>query len=228
MLGFGKYNPFPLTFGGGESTLEVEHLAMLDELAPGWDVSEGTAVWNEAYAHAGVLSLIWSCNERLKNQALPLRMLENLTVWEEATGLRPTLADLDGERRRRVAAKLRGLAGNRLADISDTCSAIFGDNFSQVTRVDPANGITYWPGGPALPSGQGMSAPGPPGFEWSTNRVVLLVVVTTDGLSSALFQDKRSALYDALDTLIPAWMTITIGVGSSFIVNVGIVGQTYI
>ena len=34
--------------------------------------------------------------------------------------------------------------------------------------------------------------------------------------------------FQMLDALVPAWMTFQIGVGTGFIVNQGIVGQTFL
>lgn len=225
-MAFGLYGGFPLRFGGGVSTLETEHMALLDQLEFAWDVSEDSEAYLEAYAHAKVLTTIWICNERLKNQALPLRMLENLTTWEEATSLRPTVKETPQSRRRRLAAKLRGFIGNTMADLEDICEAIFGDNFTELRLASSSNHIIYWPGGAALSTG--LSAPGPPGLEWSTNRVRMAVVVTKTGLSDGQYVDKAGQLVHALDAIAPAWMTFCIGVGSSFIVNQGVVGQTLI
>jgi len=223
---FGIYGGFPFRLGGGPSKLEAEHMSMLDALAPAWDVGEDEPTWLEAYAHAKVLTTMWMCNERLKNQALPLKMMENLPTWEEATSLRPTAEDFPQERRRRLAAKLRGYVGNTLSDLEDVCEQIFGDNFVELRFCDAANVIAYWPGGTAISSG--MAAPGPPGQEWSTNRVRMAVVVTKTGLSANTYMAKAGNLFNTLDALAPSWMTFVIGVGSQFVVNVGTVGQTII
>lgn len=225
-MAFGLYGGFPLRFGGGVSTLETEHLALLDQLEFAWDVNEDSETYLEAYAHAKVLTTIWICNERLKNQALPLRMLENLPTWEEATSLRPTAKEMPQARRRRLAAKLRGLIGNTMADLEDIGAAIFGANFTELRLAESANHIIYWPGGAALSTG--LSAPGPPGQEWSTNRVRLAAVVTKTGLSDSQYVDKAGHLVQALDATAPAWMTFCVGVGSEFVVNQGVVGQTLI
>ena len=44
VLGFGRTNPFPFTLGGGESTIDTIHEALLDAYAPGWDVSDGAGL----------------------------------------------------------------------------------------------------------------------------------------------------------------------------------------
>ena len=221
---FGAYGGFPFEFGGSDGVHEAEHMALLDELAPGWDVSEGTQVWNECYAHARAVTTIWYLSDRLKNEVLPLRMLSNLEEWEAATGLRVVDGDTDIARRQRLAAKLRGLAGNTISDIQGACTAVFGASF--LGLINAADVIAYWPGGPEI---AGVTcAPGPPGLEWSSNRVALAVQVTRDGLAAGVFEDKLAALAEVLDGMLPAWMTYQIGTGSEFVTNVGIVGETFI
>lgn len=198
---------------------------MLDDLAPGYDVSEGYEVYAETYAHAAAIASIWDVNERLANQLIPARMLENLTIWEGATGRVPAFTATDNERRSAVAAKMRGLSGNSLADIGDAAAAILGDNFVNILTTDEADAVTYWPGGPVRTSG--MSAPGPPGFEWSTNRVTICIVVTKGGLSLREFTTKRDALRLVAEDMIPAWQDILIGIDEGgFICDVGTCDET--
>lgn len=235
MTTFGGYGGFPRTFGGAPSMVEAEHLAMLDALAPGWDVQPGTDVYDEAYAHAIALSIGWACNARLRNQALPLRMLESLSPWETSTGLRVRSSDSMKTRRSKLAAKMRGYAGNTLADIIDVSKAIFGDAFADVHTVAPGDEIVYWPGGAASYAADGtpvFAAPGPPGREWSSNRTTIGIEVNAGSLSHDDYADREAALYATLDELTPAWMTFVIGTGNGpgealgFICDVGIVDQT--
>ena len=114
MTQFGR-SPFPRRFGGGPNTLIIEHEAMLNALARGYDVSEDSPVYAEAYAHALAVTWIWRLNGRLRNQMVPLKMLETLTTWEGACKLRPAPTDTVQDRRRRVAAKFRGIIANAYA-----------------------------------------------------------------------------------------------------------------
>lgn len=235
MTTFGAYGGWPRTFGGAPSMVEAEHVAMLDALAPGWDVQPGTDVYDEAYAHAIALSIGWACNARLRNQALPLRMLEALGPWLTSTGLRVRSSDSMQARRRKLAAKMRGYAGNTLADIIDVSRAIFGANFVDVHTVAPSSEIVYWPGGAATYAADGtlvFAAPGPPGMEWSSNRVAIGVEVNMGTMSKDDYAERAAALHETLDELTPAWVTFDIGTSSGvsgskgFICGVGIVGQT--
>jgi hypothetical protein len=216
---FGAYDGFPLTFGGEDfNAHEVEHQALLDAYAPGWDKGEDTENYAECWAYANAIAMIWAVNERVRNQAIPGRMLEAVAVWEEALQTRPTSGETDQDRRARIAAKLRGLANNAISDIGAVCTEIFGANFDSLVVVEPANQTTYWPG----------VNPGPPGWEWSSNRCRIGVRVTKTGLEEERFLIKRTALADALFSILPAWMDFTIGVGTSWVVNQGVVGQTFI
>lgn len=222
--GFGLYGIFPFDLGAGDpdveggSILEAEHHALLTELAPGFDTADDLELFQETYADAIAVTIIWAINQRLRSWLIPEKMLESLPVWEESTGLRPSSSDSDVERRQRVAGKLRGLVNNALGDIEQAAREVLGDNFEELVLVDPANVVAYWPG----------VNPGPPGFEWSTNRVILGVKIDKTGLTDAGFIQKRQALFDQLDSMTPAWMTFQIGVGDEFVINQGVIGQTFL
>ncbi len=233
MLGFGCFNPFPFTFGGGSSAVEEEYDAMLEALRPGYCIEPNTEVNDEVSAHAQGIAMAWAADDRLANQFIPMRMMENLPVWEEATGLRPVVGDLDIERRKRLAAKFRGLAGNRLADISEACTAMLGDNFEDIVVVDGEDAIVYWPGGPPAYAASGVAvattAPGPPGFEYSSNRDRIGIRVNKTGLSDADFFNKRAALAELLEQIVPSWMSFQIGVGTTgFTLGTSILGETFV
>lgn len=218
MLGLGSDNPLPLTLGGDESVEEIELEALLDAYAPGWDRADTTANYAECLAYAQLLATCWAANRRLSNQAVPERMLDVLDDWEAILKTRPSPSDTPTERRARVSAALRGLAGNTIGDINDTCSTLMGANFEEILAPDPADNITYWPG----------VNPGPPGFEWTSTRLALAVRVNRDGIDDAAFFDKVNALGRALDIMLPAWMTFRIGTDDGFVCDVGIVDLTFL
>lgn len=213
---------FPLRFGGPDRTLDQEHQALLDALAPGWDTDVDTEFWVETRADAFAVSLIWAINRRVGNQAFPLRMLDDLESWESATGLRPTPVDPLPERRAVLAAKLRGVANNAINDIESACETALGINYEALVQVDADDWISYWPG----------VNPGPPGYEFSSNRAHVCIHCNKVQLNEAQFRAKRANLIEILTHMLPAWMTFTIGVGSgagtTHVCNVGIVGQTII
>jgi hypothetical protein len=215
---FGRYNPFPRRFGGGPNVLEIEHLAMLDALAPAWDVSDTTEIHAETYAHALAITAIWALNKRLEGHRIPLRMLETLTTWDQACGLRPMTGDPPIDRRRAVASKLRGFAGNALAQIDDVCRDLAGTAYLGLVTAQTAQVVTYWPG----------MAPGPPGFEWTSNRAQVAVRLDATAFRrEAELLDLFQKLRNTLNALCPAWMGFEIGTDDGgWIVSVGIVGQT--
>lgn len=207
---------FPLELGAGDDTHEQVHNAILAALEPAYDVSYGTALWSETYGDASIIEVMWACNRRVANQFWPSRMLENLTVWETATGLRPVLGTTDNERRAALSAKLRGLDGNTVGDISEIITTILGDNFEAIHAVDSTEEITYWPG----------VNPGPPGFEWSTNKARLCVQYNEDGLAPSTLERKLETLVAQLNSVLPSWQTFCVGTDSAFLVGVGLVGKT--
>jgi hypothetical protein len=211
-------NPYPRRYGGGPRYYQIELEALLDTLAPGWDRDEDSISYVELLAHARAIAIVWELNGRLKNALIPERMLETLTTWEETCRLRPSPSDSVQARRRAVAGKLRGLARNTVGDIYDACAAFLGPHFDALVTVGVSSEITYWPG----------INPGPPGFSWTSNRATIGVKMKLLSLSPTQFAALRGRLVDMLAGLIPAWLTVHVGVGSEFIVNQGVVGQTFI
>lgn len=200
MSGYGRTNPYPRRYGGGKRAVTIAHEALLDAYAPGWDVDDDTAIAGEAFAEAQMISMIWACNNRLRNQGKPSKMLEALATWETATRARVRLSDTDRARRARIAAKLRGFADNKLATIEGAIEELVGSRFGGVYTTDEANAIVYWPG----------INPGPPGLEWSSNRAQLRVEVSASGLSASDFLDLESECVALLHELVPAWMTFVV------------------
>lgn len=216
-MAFGGYGGFPKTFDGKASDFEIEHAALLDALADGYDKSYGTANWAELYAMALGTSMAWAINRRLTNQAIPARMLESLPDWESICKLRPIPGDTLQDRRARVAAKLLGIVSNTLSGMYDACAAQLGAMFVELRTVATANEITYWPG----------IYPGPPGYEWSSNRCVIAVVVQQGAEDDNAFRLAIERTYQMLDAMAAAWLTFQVGTGSGgFICGQGIVGLT--
>ncbi len=209
---------FPRRFGARDDTHDIEHTALLEALRPGFDVAEGTALWDETRVDALAADIIWHINARVAKQNIPRKMLENLPKWEEACTLRPAVGDTDRARRDRLAAKLRGLGGNSLADIEAAATEALGINFDAFLTVDPSDWISYWPG----------INPGPPGFEFSSNRATIGVRMTAQQLTDTELVTKRNWVVRVLSEQVPCWMTFVIGIGDDFVCAVGIVGQTVI
>lgn len=216
-MAFGRYGGFPRRFGGGAPVLLQEHQAVLDALAPGYDVGEDSPIYDEVFAHALAVSTIWALNKRLEGSMIPARMLETLTTWEQSMRLRPKRADSLQTRRAAVAAKFLGLASNTISTIYDVCAALAGSVFLGLAQVDELDAIWYAPG----------INPGPPGFEWTSNRATIAVRLERTGIPDAVFLDLVQRIQVALTALVPAWMTFRIGTDEGgFIVDIGIVDLT--
>lgn len=222
MASFGKYGPFPLRFGGGVRAIEAVHRQYQETLEPYLDVADEDGIpYVETYAEASVMAEGWKAGQRLRNQLQPLKMLESLPVWEEATRLRVGLDDSEGERRAALAGKLRGLSGNAIGDIRDAVASLCGANFVALHTTAPADEIVFWPG----------INPGPPGLEWSSNRATVYVELTKAGLDQGAFDSLVSRMLSMLDDLAPSWMAFawftvsTSGGIDGFFTDLSLVGQ---
>lgn len=189
---------------------------MLTSLAPALDPTEKTIHEVETYTQARTLKLIWDAGRRLANQWIPERMMESLPDWEEILKITPAAGSTDNARRTDVAAKLRGFNGNAMVDILAVVQKVLGSNFEDLRTLPREENIVYWPGG----------IPGPPGFEWMNTAAMLIVEANLNGLNQAAAQSKGAKVVGALNSVIPAWMTFSVGIGDEFIIGEGLVGVT--
>ncbi len=216
MPSFGRYGRFPLRFGGGKRPVEVIHLATLEYYQRIGLDPEDPVTFAESYADACVLADIWKASKRAGRQLDPRQMFENLVDWESAAGLYPTATDRVVDRRKRLAGKLRGFSGNNVADIRDACAAFLGQVFVQLHTTAEADEITYWPG----------MYPGPPGFEWSSNRETVRIEVRKLGVTQPEFNSLMSQLLAMLSNLCPSTMNFGWFInGGGFLVGVSGLGE---
>lgn len=225
MAGFGKTNGFPRTFGGGTRARTYENRALARAFTKdGFTLVDGDAKSAEAYAYSVAVSNIWAVNTRLRNADIPPRMMETLPTYEEILRTRPSSNDTDNARRSVVAAKLRGISGQATSeDIEGVCSALLGTSFEGIRTTDPSNEFSYWPG----------INPGPPGFEWTSNRAIIGIAVRQDSRSDGAWSRVVSQLRDLLQTLLPGWQVFEVGTDDGgFTVGDGptggIVGVTFL
>jgi N-acetylmuramoyl-L-alanine amidase len=193
-------------------------MAMLDRLAPGWDVSPDLDVYAETWAHAVGVAIVWAINTRVRRCFIPSDMQESLPTWETACRLRPEPTDTVHARRRAVAARLRGLAGNALLDIEATARSALGSHFVELRTVAEVDAITHWPG----------INPGPPGFEWFSNRAHIAVVIDAGPAGDADLGAAVARTLGELDLLTPAWMTFLVGTADDCIADLAISGLTLV
>lgn len=203
-MSWGAGGPWPRRFGGGKRARSVERLAFSQIFEDAGLNPEDPSVGGRVYAFANAVGGIWAINTRLRGAEIPERMLETLTTYEEILRLRPDADDPDVARRQAVAAKLRGLSGNTFADIQAAVGSLLGSQFDGLITVAPADEITYWPG----------MNPGPPGYEWFSNRMVLGVRIKREGIDAAGFEGLFGQCQALLQDLLPAWEVFAIGVGA--------------
>lgn len=203
MSGWGATNPFPRRFGGGRRARAIERDAFAEAFQKEGLNPEDPSVGAEVYGLANAVGTIWAVNKRMQGGEIPERMLETLTTYETILNLRPHRKDPDVIRRQAVAGKLRGLAGSSFSDIESAVRALLGTQFDGLVTVDPTDEITYWPG----------MNPGPPGYEWFSNRCVLGVRIKREGIDAAGFTRLFGQCQRLLQDYLPAWMVYAIGVG---------------
>lgn len=225
MAGFGKTNPFPRRFGGGTRAKTYEERALSRAFAKdGFDVSRESVKGVEAYAYAGAIAQIWAVNTRLRGADIPARMMETLPTYEEVLRTRPSPQDTDNDRRANVAARLRGISGQaKYEDIEGVCAALLGSAFEGLRNVESADEFSYWPG----------INPGPPGFEWTSNRAIIGIAVRRGTQSEGAWQRLLSQLRDIIGSLLPGWEVFEVGTDDGgFLVGdgpgAGIVGVTFL
>jgi hypothetical protein len=185
-------NSCPLEVGEPICWEEQLRVTLSDAYSPVFDVTDGTIAAIELEAEAACVAMIWAASDRLANQSQALRMIEALPIWEQACGVNPGPRESARERRNALAAKFRGYSGNTESDIRGVCSAAMGSNFVALHHVPEAEVYAYWPG----------MNPGPPGFEWMTNRCLVLSQVTKSGLSDDEFLRRVRKMTDTVDTIL--------------------------
>lgn len=212
MSTLGEFGGLPFTLGGEDSVDEIAKNAMLAAIEPYLDAYDAF-VSAEARAHASGVRLLWDCSERLKNEAIPERMMDALPAMEEALHLRPTPAQTNVERRAAVAAGLKSLPNNAIPDIQEAMIALLGSAFVALHTVDASNAVTFWP----------AINPGPPGYEWSSNWRMVGVELSKQAFSSdAELQRKVAATQQLLNRVLPTDMVgvAVVGDGGVFDVDV--------
>lgn len=202
---FGRYGRFPLKFGGGQRPVQVIHRSLLDYYQRKGLDPEDPVTFAEAYADACVYADVWKASKRAGRQLDPRQMFENLIDWETAAGIYPTAQARVVDRRKALHGKLRGFSGNNLGDIRDACAAFLGPVFVQLRVVDDSEDITYWPG----------VNPGPPGFEWCSNREHIWVEVQKVGVTQQGFDLLMSQLVAMLTNMFPSTHTFSWFVNAS-------------
>ena len=211
---------FPLKRGRRRKRYYELKAALLDDAKRdgfGVDVDDDAEI--EASAFARLLAIIWSINRRVANQNFPRRMIEGLLTWETAMQLRPTPAQGENERRRAVAARMRGYTNNNLTtDMAPAVAELTGTSYVTERTLAEADTTTYWP----------MVNPGPPGFEFASNRCHYAFELTTAGSGRTAFLDRRDRAAALIDEMRADYNTFEVGTDpdTGFTVGKSLVGQS--
>lgn len=203
----GNFNPSPLTTGAEKGRLE-EVL-----LADGLD-ADGTAlakdvdsfVWAERNAEARALAYLWHLNRRMANQWDPRRMTDFLPRWEKILGLRPLAGATDVARRAAVLAKMQlfGQPGTQQV-LTDLLHTLFDELgiFVGIVNTSSAVAVGTVPGGATVPGGVTL----PDGDWYSSIAHLAIETVQPDGVDDPTFYDAVGQIAQAIDGIVPAWVT---------------------
>ena len=212
-----------MRFGGGQSYVGNEYSALKAALEDGFDMSDESAKSAEMYGYAAAFGALWACNGRLSNQWQPMKMMEALPAWEEACGLKPSANDLPVNRRRVLAAKRRGYAGNAIPDIEGAVNTLLGSNYGGVYTVDEGDlndqldgdTVVFWPN----------LDPGPPSYEWYSNRATLYIEIERGTQNDSDFNRLTTELDRLMLQMLPAWMSYEWYIDRPFRIDVSRLGE---
>lgn len=226
------------------------------------DGGDGTEVQAEDRTIARMLAVGWRDSERRRKQGDPMKLSANvrpvkdpatgdvealsmLERWERILGIRSWDRDALADRRRAVAARLRGYTSNAVANINGAMGAVFGSWFLSVEENDVGD-VDY----------AGRVPPGNVHASWATNaftfsaqypgrynatfpfysglaRIVVNFVPPLNTDQSDV-DAKASKALEVLDAILPAWMSATTSQwatsqsGSGFYADVSLIGLTSI
>lgn len=226
------------------------------------DGGDATEVQAENRTIARMLAVGWRDSERRRKQGDPMKLSANvrpvkdpetgevealsmLERWEKILLLRSWDRDALADRRRAVAARLRGYTSNTVASINGAMGAVFGPWFLSVEendvsdvdyagKVPPGNVNASWASGAFTFSAQypGVYNASYPFYSGLAHIVVNFVPPLNTDQSDV--DAKASKALEVLDAILPAWMTATTSQwaitqsGSGFYADVSLIGLTSI
>lgn len=202
----GGYHPYPRRFGGSAgSRLEVVQKSLAQQRGTAVDAgTEGTVAWIETMAFArAVVFDGWGTNDRLGHQWDPNRMTDMRARWETILTLRPGPTATDPERRTAVLRKFeRFEAGAGRSELIGRLTEKLGDVYVDLEYIGPTiAGVTVPTAG--YPWGSVVA-----GKPWSSNVAELIVKLQKPtGWSEAQFYEAVGGVRQALDDVVPAWVT---------------------
>jgi hypothetical protein len=254
----------PFKLGGGRSETVR---AMSDVVTNGrplvlQDGGDGTEVQAENRTIARMLAVGWRDSERRRLQGDPMKIsaevrpvkdpetgevvaLSMLERWEKILGLRAWDRDALVDRRRAVAARLRGYTSNTVATINGAMGAVFGPWFLSVEERDisevdypgkapPGSVLASWATGAYTftadyPGTYNATYP----FSSGLARITVNFVPPQNTDQSDV-DAKASKALETLDAILPAWMSATTSQWATdqttggFLADISLIGLTAI
>lgn len=229
--------PFKLGGGRSETVRAMHEIVVNGRPLVLRDGGDGTEVQAEDRTMARMLAVGWRDSERRRKQGDPMKLsaevrpvkdpatgeVEALSVlerWEKILGLRAWDRDALVDRRRAVAARLRGYTSNTVATINGAMGAVFGPWFLSVEENDIAD-VDY--AGKAPPgnvqaswadSGYTFSADYPgiynATYPFSSGLARITInFVPPQNTDQSDVDAKASKALEVLDAILPAWMSAT-------------------
>lgn len=264
MSSFGWRAPLPFKLGGGRSeTVRAMHEVVRNSrpvvLQDGGDATEVEA---ENRTIARMLAVGWRDTERRRKQADPMKLsalvrpvkdpetgeveaLSMLERWEKILGIRAWDRDAIVDRRRAVAARLRGYTSNTVATINSAMGAAFGPWFISVEERD-IDEVDYPGKAPAgsvyaswIDSGYTFTSDYPGTYNASYPFSSGLARITVNfvppaNTDQADIDAKASKALETLDAILPAWMSATTSqwaidqTSGGFFADISLIGLTAI
>jgi uncharacterized protein YmfQ (DUF2313 family) len=204
---FGGYAPYPRRFGVGRPRLQIIHDVLNAGRGTALDASnQDTIAWVENMAYARAICFDgYGTNDRIANQRDPDRMTDMLPRWEKICGITPAPGATDRDRRLEVRKRFR-----RFLDASALHSRLFtrlkeelGPVFGAIEYIDPSIATIYVPNA-TYPWGTVQ-----PGYLWySTVCHILVLLVKPDSYTEGDFFAAASKVLPAVDSLLPAWVSL--------------------
>jgi hypothetical protein len=190
---------FPATCGGDDDDAYEAILEALNAArGTAYDVSEDSNVYVENAAKADAIRGIWETNQRIANQADPLRMTSMLQRWERIMRIYPLSDATPTERRAEVARRwARNGVITTDQNLFDGVKDVIGDVLVAIEYDTPGTATTFWPSG--TPN---VYAPW-----YSTISIAKVHVEPTSGMTYDEFCKVVGQAIPILDARLPAWDT---------------------
>lgn len=194
----GGYSPQPERYGGGTPTEQVIAESLDRGLGSAHDTGDESLQHAESLAFARAIADVWEDNQRMANQVIPSRMTVMLPRWEAILGAFPSGSESDNDRRERVAKRFERFTTDvTFSRVESTLQDLLGDVFVSINHIDPAEAVTFWPGGST-------------DLDWySTVYHVPIQTQKPAGYSEADFLAAVETIFPELDEMLPAHVTFT-------------------